>query len=77
VEETHFNVLLLPLAACVRLAARLRGAPPRSDLLATPRRLDGLLEIPLRLEAAAIRRGWRLPVGLSVLAVFVNPSRAG
>ena len=71
--ETHFNALLLPLAACARVAARLRGAPPRSDLLATPRRLGRLLGLPLRAEAAVLRRGLRLPIGLSVLAVLVNP----
>jgi hypothetical protein len=29
-----------------------------------------LLELPLRIEAAAIRRGVRLPAGLSLLGVF-------
>jgi len=77
VEETGFNMLLLPIAACIRLAARLRGAPPRSDLLATPRWLDGPLELPLRAEAAILRRGWRLPAGLSLLAVFENRSPGG
>jgi hypothetical protein len=77
VEETYFNMLLLPLAACYRLARRLRRAEPRSDLLATPRRLDGVLDSPLRAEAALLRRAWRLPAGLSVLVIFGNPGGAG
>ncbi len=67
---TSFNALLLPLVAAHRLLARARAAEPRSDLLSTPRRLDALLGLPLRLEAEAIARGARLPVGLSRLAVF-------
>jgi SAM-dependent methyltransferase len=77
VLETHFMALLLPLVACVRIAARLRGGPPRSHLDVTPRAIGRLLGLPLRAEAAAIRRGLRLPVGLSILAIFENPSRAG
>ncbi|MGA9761541.1 MAG: methyltransferase domain-containing protein [Gaiellaceae bacterium] len=70
VRETGFNTFLLPLAACTRALARIRRSRPRSDLLLTPRWLDALLELPLKAEAAAIRRGRRLRVGLSLLAVF-------
>jgi SAM-dependent methyltransferase len=70
VRATSFNTLLLPLVAAHRLIARARAAEPRSDLLSTPRALDALLGLPLRLEAEAIARGARLPVGLSRLAVF-------
>jgi SAM-dependent methyltransferase len=77
VRETSFNVLLLPPAACARIAARIRHARPRSNLLATPRWADRALELPLRLEAAAIRRGKALRAGLSQLAVFENPSETG
>jgi SAM-dependent methyltransferase len=76
-DELRFNALLLPFAATFRLVSRAIGSRPRSDLLATPRRLDRALEHPLRAEAAAIRRGWRLPVGLSILAVFQNPAAPG
>lgn len=76
-DEFRFNSLLLPVAASFRLGARAIGSRPRSDLLATPRRLDRLLEYPLRAEAALIRRGWRFPTGLSTLAVFQNPARIG
>jgi len=69
---TNFNLLLLPVAAAVRLARRfasLRGrqGTPRSDLLRTPPALDGALQWPMRGEAAAIGAGIRLPAGLSLL----------
>jgi SAM-dependent methyltransferase len=70
---TYFNALLLPAAATVRLAGRLRRSarpPGHSDLDLTPSALNGLLELPLRLEAAYLRTGARLPAGLSLLAVL-------
>ena len=69
---TYFNALLLPAAATVRLAGRLRRSPrtERSDLALTPGALNGLLEWPLRIEAAFLRTGARLPAGLSLLAVL-------
>lgn len=70
---TYFNALLLPPAAAVRLAERSRHHPRRSDLQLTPALLNGLLEMPLRLEAAWLRSGYRLPVGLSLLAVLRRP----
>ncbi|MDX6732832.1 MAG: hypothetical protein QOC54_2780, partial [Baekduia sp.] len=41
-----------------------------SDLDLTPPRLNGLLELPLRLEARLVAAGTRLPAGLSLLAVL-------
>jgi SAM-dependent methyltransferase len=74
VTWSYFNSILLPPAAAVRLAERLPGRSgderPRSYLKATPAALGGLLELPLRAEAAAIRRGVRLPAGMSLMAVF-------
>lgn len=62
---THFNTLLLPPIA---LARRLRRRPGKGDdeLRATPRRLDLPLSLPMRGEAALIRRGLRLPAGSSI-----------
>ena len=74
VRDTHFNSLLLAPAAAVRLAQRRRHAHPRSDLELTPPALDGLLELPLRLEAGLVRAGLRLPAGLSLLAVLRHPA---
>src|SRR5690349_15378705 len=74
VRDTHFNGLLLAPAAAVRLAQRRRRAHPRSDLELTPAALDGLLELPLRLEARLLRAGLRLPAGLSLLAVLRRPA---
>jgi hypothetical protein len=70
-RDSYFNALLLAPAAAVRLARR-RLCPARSELELTPSSLDRLLEWPLRLEAAALRRGARLPFGMSLLAVFAN-----
>lgn len=72
---TYFNSSLLPAAAAVRALHRRRPGR-RSELAMTPPALDGLLELPLRLESAAIRHGARIPVGLSLLAVLVNPRAA-
>jgi hypothetical protein len=81
VRFTYFNSILLPPAAAVRLAQRLRrrprAAPPRSQLHLTPSSLDPVLELPMRGEAWLIRRGVRLPAGLSLLGVFRNPQTAG
>jgi SAM-dependent methyltransferase len=72
VTATYFNSILLPPAAVVRLGDRLLRRRPRarSQVDSTPRSLDPLLELPMRIEAAAIRRGARLPAGLSIMAVF-------
>jgi 2-polyprenyl-3-methyl-5-hydroxy-6-metoxy-1,4-benzoquinol methylase len=74
-RRTYFNSFLLPPAALVRLVRRSRTHPTqRSDLDLTPRWLTPLLELPLRIEAALIRAGVRLPAGLSLLAVFGKPA---
>jgi SAM-dependent methyltransferase len=67
VSDTHFNALLLLPAAIYRRASRKGGG---SDLDRTPHALDWLLELPMRAEAAWLRHGGRLDVGLSILAVF-------
>ena len=76
VRDTHFNSLLLPPAAAVRLAERKRRHEQRSELAMTPRWLGPVLELPLRLEAALLRRGVSLAAGLSVAALFVRPESA-
>jgi SAM-dependent methyltransferase len=43
---------------------------PVSDLQRTPERLNTLLEWPLRFEASLIGWGWRIPAGLSLVAIF-------
>jgi SAM-dependent methyltransferase len=76
-RDTHFNALLLPPAAVVRLAGRLRlrrrRATGRSDLSIGPQVINPVLELPLRLEAALLRRGVSLPLGLSVAATYARP----
>jgi SAM-dependent methyltransferase len=71
-RTTHFNALLLPVAAAWRLGDRLRSsdAPPASELVSTPAVLNWFLEQPLRAEAALLRSGRRIPAGLSLVGVF-------
>ena len=59
---TYFNSLLLPPIAVTR---KLRREPARAELEATPLWLDGALALPMRLEAALLARGVRLPAGVS------------
>jgi SAM-dependent methyltransferase len=68
-RESYFNAAVLGAAAVVRLGRR-RASARRSELEMTPRGLDGILELPLRAEAALLRRGGRVPAGLSLLAVL-------
>jgi SAM-dependent methyltransferase len=76
---TSFNSLLLPAAAAVRVSQRYR---PRNDndhvseLRVGPHWLNGVLERPLRIEAAVLRRGYTLQAGLSLLAVLENVAGA-
>jgi SAM-dependent methyltransferase len=72
---SYFNSMLLAPAAVVRLAERRRPQTPgHSDLDRTPPELDSALVLPLRLEAALLRHRVRIPFGLSLLAVLVNPA---
>lgn len=71
-RTTHFNALLLPVAAAWRLAERARPnqPAPTSELVRTPASLNWLLEQPLRAEAALLRTGRRIPAGLSLVGLF-------
>jgi hypothetical protein len=70
VGDTHFNSVLLAPVAAVRVAQRHRRAHGHSNLDLTPSALNGVLELPLRLESRLIATGVRLPAGLSLLAVL-------
>jgi SAM-dependent methyltransferase len=63
VFATYFNTLLLPPIA---LAKKLPRRGERGDLDRTPASMDGLLSLPMRLEARLIRAGVSLPAGVSV-----------
>ena len=74
---TGFNVVYLLPAALVRVMRRRRSGDASgsddasgSELRLTPPRLNPVLELPLRAEAALIRRGRDLPPGLSLLVVL-------
>jgi SAM-dependent methyltransferase len=64
---THFNTLLLPVAAAMRLTDR---GGVSSHLGRGSRRLRPAVGAALRVEARALGAGVRLPVGLSLLATF-------
>jgi SAM-dependent methyltransferase len=73
VAGTYFYSSLLAPVATVRMLQRLRALPTpdehgngKSDLQLSPRRLNRMLELPVRAEAALIRRGASLPAGVSV-----------
>jgi 2-polyprenyl-3-methyl-5-hydroxy-6-metoxy-1,4-benzoquinol methylase len=77
VVDTHFNGLLLAPAAVVRLVQRHRHTHTHSDLELTPRALNGVLELPLRLESRLVATGARVPAGLSLLSVLRRPAAVG
>lgn len=73
---TYFNSLLLPPIAAVRVLGRRRATgEARSDLRLTPAGLNRLLAQPMRLEAALIARGMRLPAGVSIGVVSLAAER--
>jgi SAM-dependent methyltransferase len=82
-RTTHFNALLFAPAAAYRLAERAlrrrvggngNGAHEAGDLDATPGWANAALEKALLAEAAFLRNGRRrIPVGLSLLAIFRKP----
>jgi SAM-dependent methyltransferase len=71
-RTTYFNSLLLPVAILLRVLDRVNTKTTESslDLWVPPEPLNRLLERPLAFEAALIRRGGRIPAGLSLLAVY-------
>jgi ubiquinone/menaquinone biosynthesis C-methylase UbiE len=76
VAASYFNSILLPPIAAVRLLARRRppGNGERPDLKLTPERLNRVLTQPMRIEAAMIGRGARLPAGVSIgIAAVARP----
>ena len=67
VVATYYYSAMLPPVALVRTLQRLRSNGTRkSDLHLSPRSLDRWLELPVRAEAALIRRGASLPAGVSL-----------
>lgn len=78
---TYTNVVAFPPAVVVRgVLAKLRSGPAAAtDFTVHGPLVNDSLLATYRLEAAMIRRGWRLPVGLSAAAVVRRPDqrRAG
>ena len=75
IAETGFNLAPLAPAAVVRAIQNRRPTPPSgSDLELTPRWAGRYLELPIAAEAWWMRRGGRVPTGLSRLAVLRRPA---
>jgi SAM-dependent methyltransferase len=74
---SYFNSLLLAPIAAVRLLPAGRGGRGngRPDLELTPAALNRVLGAPMRLEAALIARGARLPAGVSIGVVAAAGER--
>ena len=73
---SYRNTALFPLAALMRGLQKLLHPNPaaaKSDLKALPRTLNRALTLPLLVENRLIRRGVRLPFGLSVYCVATKP----
>jgi SAM-dependent methyltransferase len=70
VYATYFNSMLLPAVAAARVASRIASRSGsrsgHTDLDRTPALLNRVLEQPMRFEAALVRRGARLPAGVSL-----------
>jgi SAM-dependent methyltransferase len=67
VHSTFFNSIALPVVAGARLVEKF--SPSRhgqTDLDRTPESLNGVLHLPMKLEARMIQRGIRLPAGVSL-----------
>jgi SAM-dependent methyltransferase len=79
-ESGYFNTFLFLPAAAVRVGERLRRPHKRRGrphVQLTPRSWDGLLEWPMQIEAGLLRRGVRMPFGLSLLMTFECHSEVG
>jgi SAM-dependent methyltransferase len=73
VRATYFNSMALPLVAAARLAERPSSRRGHTDLDRTPAILNGVLELPMKLEAIMIGHGARLPAGVSLGMLCRNP----
>ncbi len=75
--ETYFYSAVLPLVAAIRAFRRKRpNEHAASDLALGPASLNRLLELPVRAEARLVKRGRRLPAGVSIGMVCVAEGRA-
>jgi SAM-dependent methyltransferase len=74
---SYANTILFPLALVMRTAERLlRWDQPRSDLALPTGSINGLLGCVLALEAPLVAK-YRLPYGLSIVAVAQKAMRNG
>jgi len=79
-RATYANTILFPVAALWRMLTRSVGGDPQSDVRPLPRAirwLNPVLAALLGIEAAWLRHTrWRLPFGLSAIALARKPAGA-
>jgi len=69
-DSSYANSLLMPVALFkFRVWEELTEQEPQSGVEVPAGWLNRLLQIPLRLEAAVLRLGWRLPIGQSIVVL--------
>jgi SAM-dependent methyltransferase len=77
-ESAYFNTFLFLPGAAVRVGERLRRPHKRRgrpNVQLTPRSLDRVLEWPMRIEGGLLRRGIRMPFGMSLLMTLGRPGQ--
>jgi hypothetical protein len=74
---SYFNCVLLPLAWIARTWRRVTGNTPEDEFALPPGPVNGLFRMVFQAERPILMRGWRLPWGLSILAVARKPAVAG
>jgi SAM-dependent methyltransferase len=74
VRHSYFNSFLLPVIVLARALARFLPRQGHTDLDRTPEVLNGVLEMPMALEAALVARGVTFPAGVSLGMLLRKPA---
>ncbi len=75
---SYHNCLLFPVSCMLRIISRISGGRAGVDENRVPARsLNRLLKAVYSFERHIIKRQWRMPFGLSIIAVLSKPDRAG
>jgi SAM-dependent methyltransferase len=70
---SYHNLVLLPVAMVTRVLSRLLGGAVADENRVPPRPVNALLRMVYSAERHLLGRGWRLPFGLSIVAVLKRP----
>jgi SAM-dependent methyltransferase len=74
IRHSYFNSFLLPVIVLARVLARLLPRRGHTDLDRTPDALNGVLEVPMSIEASLVSRGVSLPAGVSLGMLLRKPA---